>query len=341
LKISKPKLIVCESCGKERPHQAFGLCNLCYAKRYYRKHRVLKERKERFCACCGKVFMPRKFSSNQKFCSHSCSERGDLTKICRWCHKEYKVTKRRFEISKCCSRSCLAKYEQSKKTKEERSEIASKRAYNRWAKYTPEERSQMNTGENNPRYGCVVTEETRRKISEGNMGNIPWDKGLTKYTDPRLKAAGKKVAGSGNGMFGKVPSSRCNLNHGGFRDDLGHNVRSTWEANVARIFNYLGIEYEYEGETFRLGETCYTPDFKLGAKQFCEVKGFMRPKSKMKIEKFIELFPEYSLFLIDKDVYEFLEIEFSQKVSMWEFPKRIEEKEDRTKDQFLLEFANN
>lgn len=34
--------------------------------------------------------------------------------------------------------------------------------------------------------------------------------------------------------------------HGGIREDLGHFVRSTWEANFARVLKFEGVEYIYE-----------------------------------------------------------------------------------------------
>jgi len=38
------------------------------------------------------------------------------------------------------------------------------------------------------------TEEAKKNISKGKIGNIPWNKGLTKNTDIRLKQAGEKIA---------------------------------------------------------------------------------------------------------------------------------------------------
>ena len=43
----------------------------------------------------------------------------------------------------------------------------------------------------------------------------------------------------------------------------GYKFRSRLEAKWAVFFNALGIEYEYEVEGMKLGDTCYLPDFYL------------------------------------------------------------------------------
>lgn len=43
----KPKIIVCESCGKRAPHMAKGLCKACYNHQYYKENRkeVLEQKR--------------------------------------------------------------------------------------------------------------------------------------------------------------------------------------------------------------------------------------------------------------------------------------------------------
>jgi len=38
---------------------------------------------------------------------------------------------------------------------------------------------------------------------------------------------------------------------------------STWEANIARVFNLVGIKWVYAPKIFNLGEHTYRPDFYL------------------------------------------------------------------------------
>ena len=56
-----------------------------------------------------------------------------------------------------------------------------------------------------------------------------------------------KSKGKNNPMYGKVTKIKS-----GFRKDLGHSVRSSWEANFSRILKYMKINYEYEKYTFKL-----------------------------------------------------------------------------------------
>lgn len=104
----------------------------------------------------------------------------------------------------------------------------------------------------------------------------------------------------------------------GKREDLGLFMRSSTEANVARIFRWMGIEWEYEPDEFKFpderGVRFYTPDFRITiplqngsddrkwwprmlldlapGTYWVEVKGWMDPTSKTKISRFIDNFPE-------------------------------------------------
>jgi len=106
----------------------------------------------------------------------------------------------------------------------------------------------------------------------------------------------------------------------GFRPDIGHSVRSSWEANICRFFRFMHIDYQYEPKTFDLGETSYRPDFFVG--YWVEVKGFMRPGSSEKIERFRSLFPGEVLVILDHALYRQIEHEFSERIVGWEFAQR-------------------
>lgn len=131
--------------------------------------------------------------------------------------------------------------------------------------------------------------------------------------------------------------SRCKR---GIREDIGIFVRSSWEANVARLMTYLNIEWEYEPMRFYFPDEgdsilSYCPDFYLPQTgTFIEVKGWMDPNSISRIDKFSRYFQtQYEHFiLIDSVVYDSLEKHFGNIVDNWEFTKnsykRIEEKEN-------------
>ncbi len=65
------------------------------------------------------------------------------------------------------------------------------------------------------RIGRIVTDETRKKISEANKGHKSWNKGLTKETDSRISGykhseefkekMSKRMSGKNNPMYG-IPS---------------------------------------------------------------------------------------------------------------------------------------
>jgi hypothetical protein len=114
---------------------------------------------------------------------------------------------------------------------------------------------------------------------------------------------------------------------GGKRKDLNNMYfRSSWEANIARLLNYMGIEWDYEPKQFIFKGVykqpiSYTPDFYLVNKdKWVEVKGWMDKKSKLKLERFEQYYPhEYDkLILIDEEKYKKLEEEYSNIIKGWE-----------------------
>lgn len=108
----------------------------------------------------------------------------------------------------------------------------------------------------------------------------------------------------------------------GFREDLGHAVRSTWEANVCRILRHLRLEYEYEPKSFRVGESRYAPDLWVPAWNcWIEVKGQLRPDAEAKLAEFRRLYPEERLVLLDKSLYRILEKEFRHRIPEWEWQR--------------------
>lgn len=83
----------------------------------------------------------------------------------------------------------------------------------------------------------------------------------------------------------------------GYREDLGLNFRSNWEANIARIYNAYKIHFEFEPKIFtfpiKRGTKGYTPDFYLPAQdEWMEVKGYLDNKSKIKLKRFKRYYPD-------------------------------------------------
>lgn len=108
----------------------------------------------------------------------------------------------------------------------------------------------------------------------------------------------------------------------GFRKDLGIVFRSTWEANFARILNYLNINWKYESEWFDLKSDYFTgsycPDFILDDNVIIEVKGFWDSYSRKKVKCFKANFKQYRLLTLDSDIMNSLCKLYSDKIENWE-----------------------
>lgn len=126
---------------------------------------------------------------------------------------------------------------------------------------------------------------------------------------------------------------------GGFREDIGIFVRSSWEANIARYLNWMVkigavIRWEYESETFwfeniKRGTRSYTPDFKIwfskepNSPVFWEVKGWMDQKSRTKLDRMGRMYPDVKIVVIGNTEYKAISSESRHVIQHWESkPKR-------------------
>jgi len=142
-----------------------------------------------------------------------------------------------------------------------------------------------------------------------------------KFCSRKCEMAWRKIRyrGEGNPRFGKVPPISF---RGGYRIDLDHYVRSSWEANVARLFKYLNICYVYEGKTFYFNHQSYLPDFYLPAYDlYVEVRGFERDGVGARYNLFKEYYPQIHIEKVDSEKYHQLEKEYFKKVPNWEKKK--------------------
>lgn len=202
---------------------------------------------------------------------------------------------------------------------------------------------------NPARSGDAISEGIIRSYLEGRK---PWNTGLTTETSSVVAATGKKISlslagktleqkvgaeraneiraknsqrmsGEGNHMFGK-PSSGSKM---GYREDLGHFVRSTWEADFARVLNLLEIEYEYEKETFPITlpdgtKTTYTPDFWIPSQgRFVEVKGWYTKKNHIKMVAFLDQHPDVPVVVLERVAFAEMSLAFKDKIE-WECPQK-------------------
>ncbi len=70
--------------------------------------------------------------------------------------------------------------------------------------------------------GTKHTEEAKQKISLRTKGKVPWNKGLTKYTDSRVAKYGKTLKGR------KFSKERC-INIG-----IGHKGQKSWSEGLTK-----------------------------------------------------------------------------------------------------------
>ena len=106
----------------------------------------------------------------------------------------------------------------------------------------------------------------------------------------------------------------------GYRDDLGEAFRSSWEANIARIFRKKRLSYRYEAKVYEMKKYSYMPDFFLDDGTIIEVKGVWDDDSRGKILEFHREHPETRLLLIDSDLFYDLERRFKG-LPNWETTK--------------------
>jgi DNA polymerase III alpha subunit len=167
-----------------------------------------------------------------------------------------------------------------------------------------------------------IWKETSKKIAIALTGKTLEDRYGKEKADEMKKKMSERFSGSKNPMFGKTPP------HGkrGFRKDLGHFVRSSWEADFARILKLYNLDYQYEPKTFPLtrenGEIInYTPDFYVPSKNtFYEIKGFLRDPDKEKIELFEKQYPQYNFILVNNTLFAELALKYKTLIN-WECPQ--------------------
>ena len=153
--------------------------------------------------------------------------------------------------------------------------------------------------------------ETKRK----NGTDIPWNYNLRGgiCSEIAAKAWLTKHENGTDLIIGRA------ISKGGFRKDLDHYFRSRWEANLARVFNYLRIRWFYEIIRFPLNNCSYCPDFYLpDFGVYVEVKGYKYKESFPKLRQFLELYPDIPGYILDGEGYKMLGEKFSHLISNWE-----------------------
>ena len=115
----------------------------------------------------------------------------------------------------------------------------------------------------------------------------------------------------------------------GVRLDLGHNCRSMWEANVARILKLEKIDYLFEVKSFPFYKNkeiigSYLPDFYLPKyNKIIEVKGQMDKVSFEKLALFQQQYPNIKVLLLEDKHYSRLTKKYKDIIGQrWEYSGR-------------------
>jgi hypothetical protein len=140
-----------------------------------------------------------------------------------------------------------------------------------------------------------------------NPGQID-DHEMQKQKAIKLHYARKgKWSGRNNPNYGNAIGNNYGF-RGGIREDLDQYFRSSWEANFARILNYLGIKWYFEPKKFEISEgKTYTPDFYLPQLDtWVEIKGYWFDDAYEKYIKFITEYYQLRVKLIEANKYRWL-----------------------------------
>jgi len=262
------------------------------------------------CIGCGKTFLAYK-SSNRKFCSQSCSSTwNNIHNLTGW------NTNREKHLIEIKNRGSphdvlIHKYGDIEGEK-------------RWLEM--KHNCSINTPKDSnakwrfiAKYGEIDGEERYLKYLE----NIKRWNNIQKTTTPeerfgkeralevhnKISIGGQKRLGEKNGSFG-IPRYPIFT----FYPELGHKVRSGWEADVGIFLKKNHIEYSYEKRAFPVicneKSMTYTPDFWLSPNMVIEVKGMMYESNFIKFLNILGQYPTIFTILIS----EYLPKEYEEKI---------------------------
>ena len=141
-------------------------------------------------------------------------------------------------------------------------------------------------------------------MSKAGKKNIPRGKEHQWYKDGRCKRKVKCVDCGKSILFSSKRCRNCSLIH-----DKPHRLkynkikfRSSWEANFAKWCNLSGYKYEYEQKFFSVENRKYLPDFYLPEFDcYIEIKGYWYPKALSKFNKFLSIYKNTNILLLDKN----------------------------------------
>ncbi|BAZ13934.1 hypothetical protein NIES4071_57740 [Calothrix sp. NIES-4071] len=146
--------------------------------------------------------------------------------------------------------------------------------------------------------GYKHTKETRAKFSQQRRGRIL-------SPEHRILLSKRRKDGFASGRLKLSP--KAGFGKGGFRKDIGHYVRSSYEHVFALWLIHLGLYYKYEPQVFTLNinneVTTFTPDFWVDGYWF-EIKNpynVTLSSFQEKLKEFKLQYPDEVIFIIIGD----------------------------------------
>lgn len=243
----------------------------------------------RKCKLCGKSFIP-KDSGHNTYCGDVCLQKALVlrdqnrvreyrihSKICDFCGKEFKGRKNQ----QFCSYDC----DKANKSKMALLTFTCLRCGTQMEMRGAEARKKKYCDACQP----AIKQELALNASRAAYAKMEEVEKKTGYKKPEW-------VGKNNPTFA-FPYKNKGVK---YYEDLDQHFRSTWEANMMRIFNHLGLCVEYEPLAFPLSNgTTYIPDFYIhDTDEWIEVKGYWREVAKQKVRLFKEEYPDISFQVI-------------------------------------------
>lgn len=297
------------------------------------------------CEVCGVVFAYTKekpSKPNLRTCTKKCGYtlrkktrhvvHDPIEKKCLDCNETFLDTSKKKLVDRCkkcvnagmvATRKERGSYERTEAQNEKLSETLTQKYQSGWDPLTTEGRAKLSKGMKD-RWADGSMREKSVATTLEKYGTTHWTQSEEGKSVLSHLSKGRQFSESArrNMSQGAARRIRENNNHyergrGGFREDLGHYVRSNWEANFARILRLQGKSYEYEPKSFQLAEgKTYTPDFLVGG-VFYEIKGYWTEAAKHKLESFKKQFPDVVVQIIEGPEYDELRSQYRDKI-LWE-----------------------
>lgn len=174
-----------------------------------------------------------------------------------------------------------------------------------------------------------VSKAVKKAWDDGKFDTEEYKKAYQKGINHRPSMSGKN-----NPMYGKPSPKGSGRGRGGIREDIGHYVRSSWEANICRASNLIQRKYIFEHKSFKIEinglDYNYTPDFYFPDKNiYYEVKGHAISRNDWNCsckncqkgkEAINQLKKTYGvkIYLIGKQEYDMIRNRFEERIANWE-----------------------